>query len=237
MERDVSVDNSRAIRAKTDDAARERFLSEERTHILRLTGRILGRAVTDSDDEWSIALMATSEALGSYDVSRGSFWSYAAIVIRSRLNDWYRSPASGRSEELMVAPDTFSGELTDSEDGTNALRREVAEQTSVSVDTGLRDEIEALTQELAPYGIDFFALAEVSPKTAKTRTACGEVLAAMRTPPPLIPLLRERKLLPIRELGQRIRVSRKLIDRHRRYLIAASLILSGDYPGLAEYMP
>ena len=136
-----------------------------------------------------------------------------------------------------MSPDTFSGELSDEGDASNALRMEVAEHTAVTQDDRLKEEIEALTGELSDYDIDFFALATASPRTAKTRTACGEALRAMQTPPPLTDILREKKLLPIKELTKRVSISRKLIDRHRKYLIAASLILSGDYPGLSEYMP
>ena len=31
-------------------------------------------------------------------------------------------------------------------------------------------------------------------------------------------------------------MARKILDRHRRYIIAAAEILSGEYPVLAEYL-
>ena len=54
------------------------------------------------------------------------------------------------------------------------------------------------------------------------------------------PLLRETLLrtgqLPIRALEERSGVPRKILERHRKYLVAAVILLAGDYPGLAEYL-
>ena len=58
MIRDTAAENERAIWAKESRENLNRFLTEEEQHILRLTGKILKREVTKSDDEWSIALMA-----------------------------------------------------------------------------------------------------------------------------------------------------------------------------------
>jgi len=43
--------------------------------------------------------------------------------------------------------------------------------------------------------------------------------------------------LPIKILQKNTDLPRKLLERHRKYIIAAMLILSGEYPLLAEYLP
>ena len=40
----------------------------------------------------------------------------------------------------------------------------------------------------------------------------------------------------MKALSAQSKVSRKTIERHRKYIIAAVIILTGDYPILAEYM-
>ena len=40
----------------------------------------------------------------------------------------------------------------------------------------------------------------------------------------------------MKELEKLSRIPRKILDRHRKYLIAAVEILHGEYPLLAEYM-
>ena len=45
-----------------------------------------------------------------------------------------------------------------------------------------------------------------------------------------------RRQLPIAELALRAGASRKMLETWRRYLIAVTLILSGDYEHLREFV-
>ena len=54
--------------------------------------------------------------------------------------------------------------------------------------------------------------------------------------PLLLKELRSSKQLPIKIIEQNVKVPRKIIERHRKYIVAAVEILSGEYPYLAEYM-
>ncbi len=234
METNKEADNRRALSAAHNDAEKEIFLREHQKDILHLTGKIAHRFITESDDEWAVAFYAVSQAIDSYDESRGDFWAYASVVIRSRLTDWYRKNETS-SAEFSVSPEAFSGEIEDDAPDMS-LRMAVRDRTTQERDTSLQEEILALNEELQDYGISFFDLADCSPRTAKTRSACASVIRAIFLPPPLMALIRSKKMLPVREILDRVRVPRKQIDRHRRYLVAASLILDGDYPGIAEYV-
>ena len=48
--------------------------------------------------------------------------------------------------------------------------------------------------------------------------------------------MRKNGALPVKELCQRSGAHKKLLEHHRRYIIAAAEILDGDYPHLAEYL-
>lgn len=231
------ADNRRAIEAARSTESKNDFLTKEQGHILALLRRVTGKGLTESDDEWMVALMSVSEALDSYNSDRGSFWNYAALVMKSRLTDYYRSHASGNSAELLTEPAGFNGEPDDEAHSAISTQLEIAEKTAVREDDPLRDEIEALTDELKGFDIDFFDLADVSPKTVKTRESCAEILITFFLPPPLVELLRKSGKWPVKELLMRKKLSRKQMDNHRKYLIAAALILSGDYPMLSEYLP
>lgn len=236
--KETDAANERAVRAKESLETLDRFLIEEQKHILHLTGKVLKKNITASDDEYSIALTAVSEAVGSYDESKGDFWSYAAFVIKSREVDYYRKAGRTGENELSVSPEVFGGDTEDDDPASKALQKDINSKTAFTVDTGLRDEIEALSDKLKGYGISFFDLAECSPKAEKSRNACSMVMKAIFTPPPLIEEMMKSKALPIKKILDREKdVSRKLIDRHRKYLISAAVILSGDYPGIAEYIP
>ncbi len=229
----MTEENRSVLRARQNARARDRFLLREEEHIRRLTSTLARRPITRSDDEWSVALLAVSQAIDDYDETRGAFWSYAALVIKSRLTDLYRSQAR-HAREIAVQPAAFDGEVDDSE-GNLSVQCQVRDAAGVSVDTTLRDEIEAIGQELSAYGFSFFDLADCSPKSTATRHGCFAAIRAMLTPPPLVPELQKTHRLPLQALIERTGLPRKLLDRHRRYVIAASLILHGEYPGLAAY--
>ena len=99
-----------------------------------------------------------------------------------------------------------------------------------------REEIAAAQAILKPYGFSFFDLAESSPKAEKTKQACCKAVVALLKNEELLIKMRKNKALPMKELEAASGVARKILDRHRRYIIAAAEILSGEYPVLAEYL-
>lgn len=236
MENDKKKENLRAVRAASDNEKKNLFLTEERDHILYLTARILQRTVTDSDDEFSVALLAVSEALNSYNEEKGNFWSYAALVIKSRILDEYRKN-SRHSGELLLSPASFEGNLRDEDTEADiSIKSELNRKTAVYIDNPLKDELDALEQELKEYDVDLFELPAVSPKSGKTKTACGELIKAFFLPPPLLDILKQTGKLPISELLKRYKTSRKLIERHRKFILASVLIKAGDYSKIEGFM-
>lgn len=236
MEKDRQTENLRAVRAASGNEEKSKFLAEERDHILFLTARILKHSVTDSDDEFSIALMAVSEALDSYNEEKGNFWNYAALVIKSRILDEYRKN-SRHSGELLLSPASFEGDLRDEDTEADiSIKSELNRKTAVYIDNPLKDELDALEQELKEYDVDLFELPAVSPKSGKTKTACGELIKAFFLPPPLLDILKQTGKLPISELLKRYKTSRKLIERHRKFILASVLIKAGDYSKIEGFM-
>ena len=234
-EKDRTPENEEALLAGTDPDEKNRFLEHHRNRILRLTGRITGKLITESDEEWSAAFLAVSYALDTYLPAKGDFWPYVALVIRSQLGDYYRTQAR-HSAEVSMRPDVFEGNLEE-EDPDFSVQAQVQSRIAHTADTSLRDEIIALQEELEAYDISFFDLAQCSPKAGKTRQICSELVGALFSPPPpLVPEMRRKKTLPVKKLLERAGATRKLADRYRKYLITSALILDGDYPGLAEYL-
>jgi RNA polymerase sigma factor len=54
--------------------------------------------------------------------------------------------------------------------------------------------------------------------------------------PLLITQIQHEKYLPIKIIQKNLKVPRKLLERHRKYIIAVVEILKGDYPYLSEYL-
>ena len=232
-----------ALEARTDEASFETLVTEQKNYILRCASKAAGRFLTDSDDEWSVALMAVHEAVGAYQEGKGHFDTFAATVIHRRVIDYLRSQRK-YAPELSVAPETFGGAL---EEDPSALQMEVRSTTAKLSEqqeaaqpgtSAARDEIDAVQQLLEKYGFSFFDLTDCSPKAGKTKDQCGRAVAVLMLleHPPLMEKLRSTGTLPIKELSLASGVNKKVLERHRKYIIAAAEILDGDYPILGEYL-
>ena len=232
-----------AVTAKNNEALLNRFIDNNRHFILAAAYRATGHFVTESDDVYSIALIAFHEAVQSYEEDKGNFHSFAGLVIKRRIYDYLRSE-SRFAEELPISPSAVSDTLEeDSPEMSLHLEvrqreAELSEQnTSLRPEgTPVRDEIEAMQIVLNRYGFSFFDLTECSPKAEKTKKACADAIVYMLNHENLLQDMRRKGTLPVKELKKYTSVSGKILERHRKYIIAAIEILNGDYPLLAEYM-
>ncbi len=231
-----------ALRARESEEAFERFVNANKSYILGCASRCLKRFVRDTDDEWSVALIAFSEAVRVYDPAKGEFAGFSAIVIKRRLMDEERRRIA-YDVEIPVGPDALSGEIVDDEEGEDDER--IAgrikhsggmESRETAGSTPLQDEISAIQSILGEYGFSFYDLTECSPRSRKTKEACKNAVKLLLEKENLFEKMQRGRNLPIRELCDKSGLSRKLIDRHRRYIIAVVEILKGDFPMLGEYI-
>lgn len=231
---EVSAKEGAVLGTPVDEQELERLVQENERFILRTASAVSRRYVTKQDDEWSIALQAFVEAARGYDPERGSLQGFAEVVIRRRLTDQFRKNRA-RSAELSVDPTVFDADPSEEEEGLE-LRLAVAKKTAQTEEYGLKEEIEAANQEFARFGFSFFDLASCSPRAGRTKESCARAVNALLDAPILRETLLRTGQLPMKALEERSGVPRKLLDRHRKYIIAAAILLSGDYPGLSEYM-
>lgn len=229
------------IAAKTDEQALNALVENHKQWILRCASEAAHRYVTDSDDEWSVALLAFLAAVRGYDESKGSFRGFAGVVIRRRIVDYVRANWKNGAE-VPVTPDAFDGQLPE-EDADSVdlqVQSQVVADSVASSDRDLsvrtREEIEEAQATLQRYGFSFFDLTECSPKAEKTKKACAFAVLTLMGNPDMLDQLRRGRMLPMKELSATSGVSRKTLDRYRRYIIAAAEILSGDYPILSAYV-
>lgn len=222
------------LEALKSEAGRERFITENENFIISTASRFSKHFVSKSDDEWSIALIAFNSSMDTYDASKGGFLSYARLIMEHKLTDYFRS--QGRfSNELNTEPFVFEGNVD--EDSENAgYQATVMKVASVSDENPLRDEIIALNGVLSNYEISFMDLTECSPKAQKTKQACWEIISYMMKHPDSVVFMRQKNQIPIKNITDSVKVPRKIVERHRKYLIAATEIMCSDFPLLAEYI-
>lgn len=228
--------NERAVLAADNTTVLEELITEQEQTILRTASKVSRRYITRSDDEWSIALGAFSKAIKYYAENKGDFLPFAQMIIKRELIDFFRSQKSA-SHEVPIAPHVLEGNGEPEED-PDGVYFAVVKTSAQASDNSMKDEIAAANELLMKYGFRFYDLTECSPKQDKTREDCAKVVRYMldQYPPELLEELKRRKKLPVKALANATGISKKTIDRYRKYMIMAILILEGDFPHIAEYL-
>jgi len=218
-----------------DAAAREELIRAYTPLVLRVGSQVSGRYLTvGRDEEVSVGLIALNEAIDRFDPDKGSaFIPFAEMVIRRRLVDFYRRNA-GRAEVPL-------SELTTEDDAGNPLQglemqeAIAAHQRQVEAEER-RQEIARYARRLAEFGIRFSDLVEVSPKHVDARDRAIAIARLVAEDPVLAGHLLSRRELPLKLLERRVDVSRKTLERQRKYIIAVALLLLEDFVYLRGYV-
>ncbi len=205
-----------AVQAANDENILSDFIRRNELFILKTASKTAKHFISKNDDEWSIALAAFYDSVKKYQYDRGSFIPFAELLIRQNLVDYYRVQGR-RSAETPVE---------------RIEEEAIVEQN----DRSLKWEIEAMTQVLLEYGFSFMELADCSPKAGKTKKACAKAVSYILNNSIMINEIRILKQLPAKIIEKKAGVPRKILERHRKYIIAAVEILHGDYPYLSEYL-
>ena len=216
-----------------DPALRETTMRQYVSFIKKCASATVKRYVTESDDEWAVALQAFNEAMDSYQNDKGHFLPFAEMVIKRRLTD-YHHEQKRFSREISVNPSAFSGEEEEEDDPamSNAIRQAIVYLPG----RDLPEEIAAISDVLRDYGFSFMDLTMCSPKSQKTKESCRKAIVFLLKNTDLIKDMQLHRQLPLKILEKNVGVPRKILERHRKYIIAATEILSGEYPCLAEYL-
>lgn len=224
------------LSARAGDAqAREALIRAYTGLTLRVAGSWCGRYVqAGRDEEASIALVALNEAIDAYDPTQGvEFTSFVGTVVKRRLIDWFRRESRRRELPLSqlegIGADGAGATAMEAVGAvaTHRLRLEQEER---------RSEIESYGRDLAEYGITWRELVRVSPKHRDAREQAMAIARTIAKDEGMIRHLRDRRELPLRALEERVSVSRKTLERQRKYVIAMTLVLLGDYSYLREYL-
>lgn len=219
--------------------AREKIIEQFYPLVIKTASTLSGRYIDkNQDDEISIGMMATNEAIDSFDKGLGaSFFSYAKMVIKRRLIDHYRKEQ--RSNKSIPFSSLSKEENSESEINTLTnveVKLAVSEFQRSEEQNERREEIITYTKELSEYGIAFSDLVANSPKHEDARIRAIEVAKLVVADRDLKQHLETKKELPLKRLVERVKVSRKTLERQRKYIIAISIIISGEFHHLKEYL-
>ncbi|MDA8235968.1 MAG: RNA polymerase sigma factor SigI [Clostridia bacterium] len=220
-----------------DDRAREVLIKRFTPFILSIASQKSGRYIKlGHDEEASISLIAFNEAIDTFDNSRGvSFLSFADTVIKRRMIDYYRKEAR---HAKVVPISLLDGEDEDSQEVTQywAERQSIVAHQAKEEATDRKEEIIFYSRCLTEYGISFAELIEISPKHEDARRRAMEAARLMATDNELKDYFLRKKELPLKQLSEMVDVSRKTLERQRKYIIAIAIIFIKDFRYIREYV-
>ncbi|AIE59427.1 RNA polymerase sigma factor SigI [Bacillus methanolicus] len=210
------------------------LINSYKPFIAKTVSAVCKRYIHESDDEFSIGLIAFNEAIQKYSPEKGnSLLSFAEVLVKRRVIDYIRKQTKNQNLSLYIGSDS---------------EEEDTPRTSIEDDLSIEDfkkkneeelrkeEIFQFQQVLKDFGLTFQDLVEHSPKHADARKNAMFIAKTLVEDEELKELLLEKKRLPIKNLEKKVQVSRKTIERNRKYIIAISIILLGDYIYLKDYI-
>lgn len=203
--------------------AREKLIADHLIFIKKIVLKnTTGYEDINSRDEYSVGLMAFNEAIDGYKPGLRSFQSFAAEVIKRRLIDYHRSQVSHQSRNIYILDD---GKFDAGEEWENHADR-----------VHIRMEMESLVRNLAAYNISLRDLVMETPRHADSRALCVRIARVITGDSDLRHHFKKYRTIPLKMLLQKIRINKKTVERHRRYIIAICLVILSDLDALKEYV-
>ncbi|ANU12194.1 RNA polymerase sigma-I factor [Planococcus antarcticus DSM 14505] len=215
-----------------DEQALNDLLFSYSPFMKKVASQVCKRFIDDHDDEYSVALSAFNEAVQKFDqIHNASFLTFAHMVIRRRVIDFIRkeSRQAEFSHDFMPAIDPESHNCV--ADHAASIAYTIKEQ-----DKKRREEIYLYEEKLQEYGLSFGTLVKVSPVHQDARKTSIQIAQLVAETDEYKHYLMDKKKLPIKEIENLVKVSRKTIERNRKYIIAMALLQMSDLHFLKDYL-
>ncbi|QPC48348.1 RNA polymerase sigma-I factor [Mangrovibacillus cuniculi] len=207
----------------------QEVLTEYQPFIKKSISSVCKRYITDSDDEYSIGMIAFHEALQLFDETKGqSLLAFADTIIKRKVIDYIRKQVKEQHIHLDVSSDTSTRQLDD----IKSSQQYFVDQESVS----RKEQILIYAKKLEEFDISFAELVKISPKHQDARNNAIAIAKLIAKDEELWQYCTEKKRLPLKKLEEKVRVSRKTMERNRKYIIAITIIFVYQYTFLMEYI-
>lgn len=185
-----------------------------------------------TDDEFSIGLLAFNEAIFLYSPEKGnSFLSFAKLIVKRKVIDYIRYNSKRQNylsfdqfydEEQMENPAEISVVIDQYYEEQDAINR--------------REETLDYREKLREFNLSLSELAEASPKHRDARDNAVKIARMLVNDNELKEYVLTKKKLPIKKIEKRVQVSRKTLERNRKFILAIFIVLNGNYVYLQDYL-
>ncbi len=210
-----------------NEEERNNLIKEYIPYIQKTASQQLNKYIEiENNDIYSISLIAFNEAIDKYNPARGSFLSFASMVIKSRIIDELRK--ENRSSNVVL--NSFSGnEGSEEQSGTVAVE-------SFEGRLEAKEDIKLLVKRMAGFNVTLEDLVSESPKHMDTRLVAIKIARHIFESEELRERLLRTRNLPSSELTAQLKVSNKILQRSRKFIIAIVLILDSNLDTMKYYI-
>lgn len=232
---DVSLEEHVLAVQLGDEQARHHLLSDYKPFIAKSVSKVCKRYIDpEKDDEFSIGLMAFNEAIDAYSQEKGSsFLSFANLVITRKVIDYIRSE---KHDWSTISLDQEHEE----EDGHSKDRQIAVASKKVYQEEELawyrQLEIAEYNQKLKEFKLSFSELAQVSPKHQDAKETSQHIARVIYEDDEVREYILKKKRLPIKKILPMVDVSKKTLERNRKYILAIFVLLNEDFTYLKDYI-
>ncbi|MEN1970440.1 RNA polymerase sigma-I factor [Lentibacillus sp. N15] len=184
------------------------------------------------DDEFSVGLAAFNEAMMTYSAARGSsFLSFAKLVVKRKVIDYIRYiqkfPLTASLDE------SYDDEQMENPNEIVAVREMYQQEQDA---WHRQEEIAEFKELLKAYKLSLTELTEVSPKHRDARDSAIHTARILFADQELKAFVERKKKLPIKALVKKVNVSKKTLERNRKYILAIFIVLNHDFIYLKDYL-
>lgn len=220
------------IQAQKSNQAADALIRSYIPFIKAEVSRFKNRFVDQGDDEVSIGMMAFHEAILGYSQARGTFLSFAKMLIQSRLIDYERTQVRHKQHDSLDSPLRSDEDLT-LMDTLASKDHNVDEYMRVEA---TKEEILEFTKTLADYGLVLENLLTSAPKQDRTLAMCHEVIRFVNNNDDVLEHVESSKRLPLNIIIDSTGVSRKTIERHRKYVLGMVVVLTNGFYLMRDHL-
>lgn len=177
-------------------------------------------------------MIAFNDAIDLYSKEKGSsFLAFAKVIIKRKVIDHIR-----KEQRQYIYPSLNVSEEEELEDSPMEIT-EAKKIFQLNEESWYRkQEIIELAKHLKAYKISFQELTEISPKHRDARESAVFAAKQLVKDPILSEYVSIKKRVPIKKLLKVVPVSKKTLERNRKYILTVFIILTGEYQYIKEYL-
>ena len=218
--------------AKLDPSEMEALIQDYEPFIKATISKTLKKYIQSDNENLTIGMMGFHEAVVNYDLAKGSFLSYAQIVIRNRVIDEVRREHN-QTKNLELA------RYTDEDVSTVQMvydDRAVEVFENRKIEDRRKDDMVLYMEVLKDWGMTMDDLLSASPKKKSLLILLQSIGKALAEDEDLMEHMRQTRRLPAQYILEHFKIDRKRLDRGRKYIIAVAELWAGDFESLQSFI-